>query len=84
MAGQLLLGTLLLLSAAKSVHSAGEYARVVGPRTISNTTYDFIVIGGGIGGLTVADRLTEDPDSGVSRPLNNIVADQTYSDCFGT
>lgn len=42
--------------------SPGKYARVVQPSTVSNTTYDFIIIGGGIGGLTVADRLTEDPN----------------------
>lgn len=41
----------------------GRYARVVDSKTASNTTYDFIIVGAGIGGLTVADRLTEDPNS---------------------
>jgi len=45
----------------------GEFARVVQSSIVSNTTYDFVIIGGGIGGLTVADRLTEDP-SGRVRP----------------
>jgi len=40
----------------------GKFARVVTPEVASNTTYNFIIAGGGIGGLTVADRLTEDPN----------------------
>ncbi|KAH6720855.1 choline dehydrogenase-like protein [Leptodontidium sp. MPI-SDFR-AT-0119] len=43
----------------------GRYARVVDSKTASNTTYDFIIVGAGIGGLTVADRLTEDPNTSV-------------------
>lgn len=41
----------------------GRYARVVDSKTAANTTYDFIIVGAGIGGLTVADRLTEDLNS---------------------
>ena len=51
----------LLLLIETSAASLGKYARVVGAEIAANTKYNFIVIGGGIGGLTVADRLTEDP-----------------------
>ncbi|KAK0122040.1 hypothetical protein ONS95_010304 [Cadophora gregata] len=43
----------------------GKYARVVDSKTAANTTYDFIIVGAGIGGLTVADRLTEKPNTSV-------------------
>jgi choline dehydrogenase len=45
-----------------SLPHLGKYATHVHPRTASNTSYNFIIAGGGIGGLTVADRLTEDPN----------------------
>ena len=64
MISHLLFLTLLAIGiSASSFPSLGKYARLVEPRTASNTTYDFIIAGGGIGGLTVADRLTEDPRS---------------------
>ena len=41
----------------------GRTAQVIEARQLSNeTTYDFIIAGGGIAGLTVADRLTENPN----------------------
>ncbi|CAO2658119.1 Nn.00g073790.m01.CDS01 [Neocucurbitaria sp. VM-36] len=41
----------------------GRTARVIDMEKLSNeTVYDFVVAGGGIAGLTVADRLTENPD----------------------
>ena len=38
-----------------------EGATIVDSRTANENNYDFIIAGGGISGLTVADRLTEDP-----------------------
>ncbi|PGG95816.1 hypothetical protein AJ79_09853 [Helicocarpus griseus UAMH5409] len=55
----------LYFSAAANAHPAAKYARVVDSTTVSKTKYDFIVVGGGTGGLTVADRLTEDPNTSV-------------------
>ncbi|EJT82278.1 hypothetical protein GGTG_02252 [Gaeumannomyces tritici R3-111a-1] len=42
-----------------------RYATAVSEAAISKTEYDFVVTGGGISGLTVADRLTEDPNVNV-------------------
>ncbi|KAI1348770.1 hypothetical protein F5Y01DRAFT_291150 [Xylaria sp. FL0043] len=41
------------------------HASVVSRQEAENTTYDFIIAGGGIAGLTVADRLTEDLSASV-------------------
>jgi hypothetical protein len=38
-------------------------ARVIGRDTSLSDFYDFVVVGGGTSGLTVADRLTENPES---------------------
>lgn len=74
----------MLISAVGAVPAAGKYARVVQPRTVANTTYDFVIIGGGIGGLTVADRLTEDPNGIACHHFNNVIADKSHSNCSGS
>lgn len=62
----LLLQSLLFL-AVEGAHIP-RYAQIVGRGIPLNSSYDFIIIGGGTSGLTVADRLTEDPSSEISLP----------------
>jgi len=57
-----LLLILLLLETSLGL-PAVQYARVVGRDTALSSSYDFVIIGGGTSGLTVADRLTENPES---------------------
>src|SRR5438034_1218804 len=38
-------------------------AQIIGRKAVLKTSYDFVIIGGGTSGLTVADRLTENPRS---------------------
>ncbi|KAI9801515.1 MAG: hypothetical protein M1833_002747 [Piccolia ochrophora] len=42
-----------------------RYAQVVGRDTKLQPAYDFVVVGGGTSGLTVANRLTENPETSV-------------------
>ncbi|KAK3328638.1 hypothetical protein B0T19DRAFT_462299 [Cercophora scortea] len=55
------LGALSSTTLAAAVKKVPEFATVVGARTVTENSYDFIIAGGGISGLTVADRLTENP-----------------------
>lgn len=56
---QLLLGCL-----ATVAHGLGipRHATAIPREVASKTEYDFVIAGGGVAGLTVADRLTEDPN----------------------
>lgn len=59
----------ILLFAAAVQARLGRLARVVGRDASLRESYDFVVAGGGTSGLTVADRLTEDPDGEQNRLL---------------
>ncbi|OHW98815.1 GMC oxidoreductase [Colletotrichum incanum] len=42
-----------------------RHATIASREAVSATKYDFVIAGGGVSGLTVADRLTEDPSINV-------------------
>ena len=52
----------LLFLAAEGAHTP-RYAQIIGRGVPLQSSYDFVIVGGGTSGLTVADRLTEDPAS---------------------
>jgi choline dehydrogenase len=52
---------LALFSDFSSVLSYPLYAQIVRRDVVVNSTYDFVIIGGGLSALTVANRLSEDP-----------------------
>lgn len=56
--------TFSALLAASSVANAHVIPRQIQPSQLLKS-YDYVVVGGGTGGLTVADRLSEDPDTKV-------------------
>lgn len=50
----------MLFSVGCGVEAFVKHAKAVSQEIASSTNYDFVIAGGGIAGLTVADRLTED------------------------
>jgi hypothetical protein len=77
---------LSLLIHISTVFSLPLCAQIVGRDVELNSTYDFVILGGGLSGLTVADRLSENPAS-MSRarlPHNfkRFVSDNQQSPCW--
>lgn len=54
---------ILLLIANSVALRVAQHARIVGHDAVLRSAYDFVIIGGGTSGLTVADRLTENAKS---------------------
>lgn len=72
----------LLFLAAESAHIP-RHAQIVGRGVPLGSSYDFVIVGGGTSGLTVADRLTEDPSSKFSLHLATLRAGGPVLTFFG-
>lgn len=59
----------LLLFAAVMHARLGAVAGLIERDVVLQETYDFVVVGGGTSGLTIADRLTEDPNGERDRAI---------------
>ena len=68
------IASLGLAVAVEATSELGRYATTIEARIAMNESYDFVVAGGGIAGLTVADRLTENPEG---RQAHGIANDAT-------
>ena len=58
-----------------------SFGTIVARETDLLPEYDYVVVGGGVGGLVVANRLSEDPDS-MSPSLSCIRANNVQPPCW--
>jgi hypothetical protein len=54
-----------------SVLSLPLHAQIVGRDVDLSNEYDFVILGGGLSALTVADRLSENPSGGSNIEINS-------------
>lgn len=59
--GAVVLFALSLIHFSFSAPNLNKRAVTTSPNDVNGRTYDYIVVGGGLSGLTVAARLSEDP-----------------------
>lgn len=60
-----LLSLLSSLSLVSCLPSAPPTAHIINRAVVQSTNYDYVIVGGGLTGLVVANRLTEDPTKNV-------------------
>jgi hypothetical protein len=63
----LVLSIISLLGSLALCWDTAEDVRVIERNADILDSYDFLIIGGGTSGLTVADRLTENPNGALSK-----------------
>lgn len=73
------IASLGLAVAVEAISELGRYATTIEARFAANESYDFVVAGGGIAGLTVADRLTENPEGRHTHGTTNDATAQIFS-----
>ena len=69
---------LCVIVSAVTAIAIPRHATIVSRQEVTKANYDFIIAGGGISGLTVADRLTEDPKG---RPLKHTGLTRSLTFC---
>lgn len=72
----------LALSCSTSAAGIPSFGTIIARQADLLPSYDYVVVGGGVGGLVVANRLSEDPDS-MSPHCRVLLRANNYSYCVG-